>query len=265
MMRQLPTLLACFAALFCLAAAQTCQLSVPQLTRPGGSWTEGDFRFQIYDLPIVNEGSRPVTAAVVSINLASSQDQMITQFWNLQRQSSTSNLWNVVNPGGNIEVGSTLNSGFVVRSPISAGPQVAPVTTLVSVSCDPIVSTPRPSVPPGTGCSAVVASIVPRSAAAGGNWSSGPNQFFQIFDILITNNGERPVNGGVITFGLPVAGSSISQSWELNRQGNSNVFNVAFNYGPLQVGASQGAGIVVQTSSPSQAVPSAQLSNITCA
>merc|ERR1711974_484629 len=196
------------------------------------------------------------TSAVVSIELASSQGQVITQFWNLR---------NVVNPGGNIEVGATLNSGFVVRSPISAAPQVAPVTTLVSVSCDPIVSTPRPSVPPGTGCSAVVASIVPRSASAGGSWSSGPNQFFQIFDILITNNGERPVNGGVITFGLPVAGSSISQFWELNRQGNSNVFNVAFNYGLLQAGASQGAGIVVQTSSPSQAVPSALLSNLTCA
>ncbi|ELR13478.1 uncharacterized protein ACA1_246110 [Acanthamoeba castellanii str. Neff] len=260
MLRQLFVLSACLAALFfCVATAQPCQLSVSQITRSGGSWTQGDFFFQIYDLPIVNTGSSPVTSAVIAIDTAPNQEQVITQFWNLARQSATSNLFNVANPGGNIEVGATLGAGYIVP----------PTTRLVSVNCvggpsPTIVATPQPSASPAAGCNAAV-SIVARSAAAGGSWTTGPNQFFQIFDITITNTGQRPLNGGVLTFGLPVAGSTITQWWELNRQGNTNVFNVAFNFGPLLVGASQGAGIVVQTSSPSQALPSAVLSNLACA
>jgi hypothetical protein len=282
MLRQLFVLSACLAALFfCVATAQPCQLSVSQITRSGGSWTQGDFFFQIYDLPIVNTGSSPVTSAVIAIDTAPNQEQVITQFWNLARQSATSNLFNVANPGGNIEVGATLGAGYIVRTPLSAGPQVPPTTRLVSVNCvggpsptivatpqpsasPTIVASPQPSASPAAGCNAAV-SIVARSAAAGGSWTTGPNQFFQIFDITITNTGQRPLNGGVLTFGLPVAGSTITQWWELNRQGNTNVFNVAFNFGPLLVGASQGAGIVVQTSSPSQALPSAVLSNLACA
>ena len=276
MIRQPFVLSVCFAALFfCVATAQPCQLSVTQTARSGGSWTQGDFFFQIYDLPIVNTGSSAVSSAVIAIDTAPNQDQVITQFWNLGRQSATSDLFNVLNPGGNIEVGATLGAGYIVRSPISAGPQVPPTVRLVSVNCvggptpsasalPTIVATPQPSASPAAGCSASV-SIVARSAAAGGSWTTGPNQFFQIFDITTTNTGQRPINGGVLTFGLPVAGSTITQWWELNRQGNTNVFNVAFNFGPLQVGASQGAGIVVETSSPSQALPSAVLSNLACA
>ncbi|ELR21813.1 uncharacterized protein ACA1_385910, partial [Acanthamoeba castellanii str. Neff] len=33
----------------------------------------------------------------------------------------------------------------------------------------------------------------------------------QIFDITITNTGQRPLNSSVLTFGLPVAGSTITQ------------------------------------------------------
>ncbi|ELR13462.1 carbohydrate binding domain cbm49 protein [Acanthamoeba castellanii str. Neff] len=267
-----------------VASPAPCQLSVSQTTRPssaGGSWTEGDFFFQIYDLTLLNSGSRPVSSAVIAIDTTSNQQQVITQFWNLERQSATSDLFNVRNPGGNIEVGATLGAGYIVRTPLSAGSQVPPTTRLVSVNCvggpsptivatpqpsasPTIVASPQPSASPAAGCNAAV-SIVARSAAAGGSWTTGPNQFFQIFDITITNTGQRPLNGGVLTFGLPVAGSTITQWWELNRQGNTNVFNVAFNFGPLLVGASQGAGIVVQTSSPSQALPSAVLSNLACA
>jgi hypothetical protein len=34
----------------------------------------------------------------------------------------------------------------------------------------------------------------------------------------------------VLTFTLAEAGAMITQSWELNRQGSSNAFNVASNY-----------------------------------
>jgi hypothetical protein len=89
---------------------------------------------------------------------------------------------------------------------------------------------------------------------------------FQIFDLTITNNGQRAVNGGVVTFGLVEAGAAITQSWELSRQGStSNAFNVAFAYGPLQPGASQGAGIVVRLAgSTSAAQPTVTLSGLAC-
>jgi hypothetical protein len=97
-------------------------------------------------------------------------------------------------------------------------------------------------------------------------WTDDNGKTYQIFQLLITNKGQRPVNGGVITFNL-AGGSFISQSWELNRQGaTSNAFNIAFNYGQLQVGASQGAGIVVGVAGSSQPEqPSFTLSSVSCA
>jgi len=73
--------------------------------------------------------------------------------------------------------------------------------------------------------------IVARSAAAGGVWVDA-GAAFQIFDLTLTNNGQRPLNGGVVTFTLAEAGASITQFWELSGQGSTaNAFNVAFNYG----------------------------------
>jgi hypothetical protein len=92
-------------------------------------------------------------------------------------------------------------------------------------------------------------------------WTDAAGRTYQIFQVLITNRGQRPVNGGVITFDL-VNDAEISQYWELNRQGpTSAAFNIAFNYGQLQPGASQGAGVVVSAA----AKPSFTLSSVACA
>jgi hypothetical protein len=128
------------------------------------------------------------------------------------------------------------------------------------------VATPQPSQSPSgdNGCSAIV-ELTARSAANGGVWTDA-GRSYQIFQVLITNRGQRPVNGGVITFDL-VNGAEISQYWELNRQGmTSPAFNIAFNYGQLQPGASQGAGVVVSVAGSNQpAKPSFTLSSVACA
>jgi hypothetical protein len=74
------------------------------------------------------------------------------------------------------------------------------------------------------------------------------------------------LNGGVATFTLAEAGASITQFWELSRQGSTaNAFNVAFNYGALQAGATQGAGIVVRLASSSPAAkPAVTLGSLGC-
>jgi hypothetical protein len=107
--------------------------------------------------------------------------------------------------------------------------------------------------------------VVARSAAAGGVWVDGGNTF-QIFDVSLTNNGQRPLNGGVITFALAESNAVISQFWELSRHGSdAAAFNVAFNYGSLQAGATQGAGIVVRLSGSSPAAkPAVTLGSLGC-
>ncbi len=126
-----------------------------------------------------------------------------------------------------------------------------------------LVAHARPQPSPTNGCSATV-TIVARSAAAGGVWVDAGARF-QIFDLTLTNNGQRPLNGGVVTFTLAEAGATITQFWELNRQGSTNAFNVAFNYGPLQAGATQGAGIVVRLAGSSAAAkPTVTLGSLGC-
>jgi hypothetical protein len=270
---------------------------VQQTTRSasqGGSWTTGDFQFQIYDLAFVNNGQQLVQGAVISVGLAAQQE--IYQFWNIERQSANSAAFNVPTAWGPIQLGATQGAGYIVRSPVSAGQLAAPSITLNSVTCSggavspspapaspsaspaapsaspaapsaspsaapTIVSTPQPS--PANGCSASV-SLVARSASSGGVWVDG-GATFQIFDVTITNNGQRSLNGGVLSFTLAEAGATITQSWELNRQGSSNAFNVAFNYGPLRAGANQGAGIVVRLpGSTAAAKPAVTLGSLGC-
>ncbi len=267
-----------------------CSLTVEQTTRSasqGGSWTTGDFQFQIYDLAFVNAGQQLVTGAQITIGTTS--QQQIYQFWNIERKSADSASFNVPTPWGPIQLGASLGAGYIVRSPVSAGQLAAPSITLDTTTCSgaapsaspaapspspaapspsaspsaapTIVATPQPS--PASGCSATV-SLVARSAANGGQWVDN-GATFQIFDITITNNGQRALNGGVATFTLAEASATITQFWELNRQGATNAFNVAFNYGPLQVGAIQGSGIIVRVSGSSPAAkPSTTLSSLSC-
>ena len=267
-----------------------CSLTVEQTTRSasqGGSWTTGDFQFQIYDLAFFNAGQQLVTGAQITIG--TTDQQQIYQFWNIERKSADSASFNVPTPWGPIQLGASLGAGYIVRSPVSAGQLAAPSVTLDTTTCSgaapsaspaapsaspaapspsaspsaapTIVATPQPS--PASGCSATV-SLVARSAANGGQWVDN-GATFQIFDITITNNGQRALNGGVATFTLAEAGATITQFWELNRQGSTNAFNVAFNYGPLQAGATQGAGIVVRLAgSNAAAKPAVTLGSLGC-
>jgi hypothetical protein len=252
----------------------------------GGSWTSGDYQFQIYDLTFTNAGNQPATDVKITITV-SSDAQDIYQFWNLVRESANSASFDVPTTWGPIQVGASQGAGYIVRSAISAGQLPAPSVSVVSTTCSgsaapsaspsaspaapspspsasampTIVSTPQPS--PASGCSATVA-VSARSSSNGGTWVENGSTF-QIFDLTLTNNGQRPVNGGVLTFGLVESGASITQFWELNRQGSTNAFNVAFNYGPLQVGASQGSGVVVRVAgSAAPAKPTVTLSSLGC-
>jgi hypothetical protein len=104
--------------------------------------------------------------------------------------------------------------------------------------------------------------LVARSAASGGQWQDGAN-YNQIFDITVTNIGTKPITGGQVTFTL-ASGVSITQFWELTRK-DATTFAIPTAYGPIQVGASQGAGIVgTTTSSATIAVPTATLTGLTC-
>ena len=107
-------------------------------------------------------------------------------------------------------------------------------------------------------------SISARSAANSGSWTAnGAN--FQIFDIQIANTGSKDLTAAQLTFTLP-GGSTIFQWWELmSRANTATVYDVSFNYGPLRVGATQGAGIVGKSASASQAVPAVTIGSLTCA
>jgi hypothetical protein len=270
-----------------------CSVSVTQTARSanaGGSWTDGAYIFQLYDLAIVNNGNSPVTAAQLTISLAAGQS--ITQSWNIELKSGTASTYIVPNTYGPLQIGATLGAGYVLRSPLATGQPAAPAIAIDSVTCSgsptanpsaapaspspsaspvapsaspsaapTIVATPQPS--PSNGCGAVV-TVTARSAAAGGVWTENGNTF-QIFDINLANSGQRPVNGGVLTFAFAEASATITQFWELNRQGATNAFNVPFNYGPLQVGAIQGSGIIVRVSGSSPAAkPSTTLNSLSC-
>jgi hypothetical protein len=210
-----------------------------------------------------------VTQAGITFTLAAGYS--ISQFWNLQQSGDSTNTFVIPTPWGPIQVGASQGAGYVVRSPTSSGSQTAPTFTLAATTCSgvsaspsaspsaapaspspsTIVSTPQPS--PVSGCAAVT-SLVARSAAQGGQWNE-TGYTFQIYDITTTNTGSKPVTGAQLTFNL-ASGVTITQWWELN-QLSASVFNIAFNYGPLQVGASQGAGVVeryAQGSSPSASV-----------
>jgi hypothetical protein len=265
-----------------------CSVTAKQDTRSagqGGSWTEGDFQFQIYDLTFTNAGNQPATDVKITITVAN-ENQEIYQFWNLVRESANSASFDVPTPWGPIQVGASQGAGYIVRSPLSAGQLAAPSVSVVSTTCTgsspaaspsaspaaaspspsasavpTVVSTPQPS--PASGCSAT-ATVSARSAANGGTWVENGSTF-QIFDLILTNNGQRAVNGGVLTFAFAESGASITQFWELNRQGSSNAFNVAFNYGALQVGASQGSGVIVRVAgSAAAAKPTVTLSSLGC-
>jgi hypothetical protein len=258
-----------------------CSVTAKQDTRSasqGGSWTSGDYQFQIYDLTFTNAGNQPATDVKITITV-SSDAQDIYQFWNIVRESANSASFDVPTTWGPIQVGASQGAGYIVRSLISAGQLAAPSVAVTSTTCagavaspspsatpspsalPTIVSTPQPS--PASGCSATV-TLSARSAANGGVWIENGSTF-QIFDITLANNGQRPINGGVLTFTFAESGASITQFWELSRQGSTNAFNVAFNYGPLQVGATQGAGIVVSLAgSTAAATPAVILGSLGC-
>jgi hypothetical protein len=269
-----------------------CSVSVAQTTRSasaGGSWIDGAFHFQIFDLTFLNNGNQAVNNAQVTITLAAGQE--ITQSWNIERKSGST--FTTSTTYGPLQVGATLGAGYVLRSAASAGqpaapaapavaidsvtcagaptaspspaapsPSAAPASPSASPSAAPtIVATPQPS--PANGCSASV-TVVARSTAAGGVWVDGGNTF-QIFDVSIANNGQRPLNGGVVTFTLAETGAIITQFWELSRQGSTNAFNIAFNYGALQAGATQGAGVVVRLAGSSPAAkPTVTIGSLGC-
>jgi hypothetical protein len=247
--------------------------SVARSAASGGQWTEGDSKFQIYDLTITASGNTPVDGVKLSINVAA--DVSIYQFWNLQRVD-TSAIFTVPTPWGSIQVGASQGAGFIVKSKIGAStaapvvkvesttcngsPTAAPSSAPASPSPSTVVSTPQPSAAP-SGCAAKV-SVVARSAASGGQWQDGAN-YNQIFDVTVTNIGTKAINGGQVQFAL-ASGVSITQFWELNRK-DATTFAVPTTYGPIQVGASQGAGIVgTSTSSATIAVPTATLTGLTC-
>jgi hypothetical protein len=100
-------------------AAGVCSINVTQSPRAGagGSWTDNTNRFQIFDILTNNNGSRPLTAASVTIVLAA--DQEITQFWNLQRVGNTNtfNIPSFLLPA----VGATEDGlGYVLRTPLNS-------------------------------------------------------------------------------------------------------------------------------------------------
>jgi hypothetical protein len=254
----------------------------------GGSWTTGDFGFQIYDLALANNGQRPANGARINVALVSGAQQQIYQFWNVERASADSTVFNVPTPWGSIQVGASQGAGYILRYPLSAAAQqAAPTTSLLSVTCDgspngspaaspsaspaapspsaspsvPVVSTPQPS--PANGCSATV-SIAARSAANSGSWTAN-GAYFQIFDLVISNTGSKALTHAQLTFTLP-DGTTVFQWWELMSIANqASLFDVSFNYGPLQVGATQGAGIVGKSASASQATPTVTIGSLTCA
>ncbi len=141
----------------------------------------------------------------------------------------------------------------------TAAPSAAPGSPSPSPS-SPVVATPQPSAAPA-GCSGEL-TIVARSAASGGQWQDG-NKWNQIFDVVVTNTGSRALTGGQVAFAL-ASGVSVSQFWELNRK-DATTFTIPTTYGPIQVGASQGAGIVATTTTATSiATPTATLSGLTC-
>jgi hypothetical protein len=256
-------------------------VTVDQVARSaasGGSWTEGDSTFQIYDLTVTNSGNTPVDGVKLTITTASGVS--VYQFWNLQREDNT-NVFNVPTPWGPIQVGASQGAGYITQSATgastaaptvqiqsstcsgspTAAPSSSPAAPSVAASPSPstIVSTPQPSTAP-SGCSASL-TLVARSAATGGYWQDGAT-YNQIFDITITNTGSKPIIGGQVSFTF-ASGVSVTQFWELNRK-DATTFAIPTTYGPLQVGASQGAGIVLTSASSTVTTPTAALSGLVC-
>ena len=261
-----------------------CSVTTTQTARSaaeGGQWKDATYSYQIYDLAVKNAGSKVVTTAQLTFTLASGAS--FYQFWNLERKD-TSDVFVVPNYGG-IQLGASQSSGYVVRTPLANGAATAPVIHVDSATCggsttqpssapssapsnapssapaspspSTIVSTPQPSSAPA-GCSAKVTV----AARSGSNWQDASG-FNQIYDITITNTGSRAISGGQVTFGLG-AGVGITQFWELNRK-TANVFAIPTTYGPLQVGSSQGAGIVASRSAGAPIpLPTATLDSVTC-
>ncbi|ELR19554.1 carbohydrate binding domain cbm49 protein [Acanthamoeba castellanii str. Neff] len=281
-MKSITLLLVLLAALCCSYAAADCSVSVQQTL--GSAWKQDGV-----DMSQWNAQLTAGSAAVKSVQLAITGAGGFTQLWELTRTSAGlyvlpdyrlqsgglpagqvhhfGYIWKSASPAtitvASIDCGSASASPSPSPAPSSPSSSPSPSAAPASPSAAPsIVATPQPSQPPSgdNGCSAIV-ELTARSAANGGVWTDAAGRTYQIFQVLITNRGQRPVNGGVITFDL-VNGAEISQYWELNRQGpTSPAFNIAFNYGQLQPGASQGAGVVVS----SAAKPSFTLSSVACA
>jgi hypothetical protein len=255
-----------------------CKVTTQQTARSaaeGGQWKDATYTYQIYDLAVKNAGDKVVTTAQLTLTLASGAS--FYQFWNLERKEASETFF-VPNYGG-IQVGATQTAGYVVRTPLTNGAPTAPIVHVDSTTCSggsapssapssvpssapsspspsTIVSSPQPSSAPGP-CSAKV-SIVARS---GSNWQDASG-FNQLYDITITNTGSRAINGGQVTFGLG-SGVGVTQYWELNRK-TANVFGIPTTYGPLQVGASQGAGIVATRNQAPIPLPTVTLDSVTC-
>ena len=107
-------------------------------------------------------------------------------------------------------------------------------------------------------------SIAARPAEKSGSWQAN-GAFFQIYDLNITDSGTKAVIGGELSFTLP-SGTTIFQWWEMmSRQDSAADFDISFNYGPLQVGATQGAGFVGKSASASQELPAVSIGSLRCA
>lgn len=248
-----------------------CSVSFQFSARPasqGGSWTQGNTFFQIYDLTFTNTGRQPATSILFTLDFAS--DQSISQSWNIN--SLGGDLYQVTNQFGPLQVGANIMTGFVLSQPISSS-SGAPRVAISSVTCSgsvaspsaspTIVNTPRPSSSPAAGCSATV-NLVARPASQGGVWMENGSTF-QIFDATVFNNGQRPLNGGVITFNLG-PNETVTQYWNLSPGTANGEFNIAFLYGPLQPNSSLGTGIVVSVpgSTPPDSNLTFNLSGLSC-
>jgi len=79
----------------------------------GGSWLSDEFGFKIFDITLKNNGDLPVVAVKLMLDLDNGQEQEVSQFWNLERD--TSGLFNVPTPWGTLFPGDELRAGFIVR------------------------------------------------------------------------------------------------------------------------------------------------------
>jgi hypothetical protein len=248
-----------------------CNVSIKQTL--GSSWQQEGKTYSQWNVQMT-AGSETVKSLELALT-----GRDFSQFWELTKTSDnryTLPAYRIQN--GGLPAGQVHQFGYIIENASQASIEVASINcgAVTSPSASPspspsaspaapspsVVATPQPS--PTNGCSATV-TLVTRSAAAGGVWVDA-GATFQIFDLTLTNNGQRALNGGVAAFTLAEAGASITQFWELSRQGSTaNAFNVAFNYGALQAGATQGAGIVVRLAGSSPAAkPAVTLGSLGC-